>query len=225
MNKRRIQIAIDGYAGCGKSTLAKKIADYFGLVYIPSGDLYRYVTLKMLEADIAPLAITEKDLVFLNQLCSANVHSIMEEERIFDQLEVKSKEIRQKVGLYAQMPIVRNSINDFIRSTKKSFSSIVEGRDIGSLVLPDADLKYFMYGSIDYRISCWEKGQIAQKGFFDQSERDSLYRDTLARDRMDETRAIAPLICAKDAIKIDVEQLHGEKLFQKVVKDIKKIYK
>lgn len=220
MKEKNIQIAIDGYAGCGKSTLAKNVADAVGLVYIPSGIIYRFVTLRLMEADISATDVKEEDLLFVNDILFANNHQIVDSVGSVDMTNLNIKEIRQNVAYYAKNMMIRNAVTNYIRALKKDCSAVVEGRDIGSIVLPNADLKYFLHGSIDYRIQCWEKGQIAKYGSFDQKERDLLYHDTIIRDKIDETRESDPLICASDAIRIDVEQLHGTKLFEKVVSDI-----
>ena len=223
MSKKNIQIAIDGYAGCGKSTFARNIASTLGFIYIPSGILYRLVTQRMIDASISPSDVNEENLKFLENLVFTNDSKIIDSVGETDINSLNTKEIRQNVALYAQNPLIREKINAFIRASKKDYSSVVEGRDIGSVVLPNADLKYFLYGSIDYRIKCWENGQVEKYGSFDQNERDSLYQDTIVRDKLDETRELDPLVCTSDAIKIDVEQLHGQKLLEKALDDISKI--
>ena len=222
MKKKNIQIAIDGYCGCGKSTLAQNIAAALGIIFIPSGILYRFVTLRMMEAAIAPSDIQVEDLLFLTHAKFLSDGGIQDSSGTVTIQDLKNnRDINHNVALYAQNPLIRNAINNYIRISKQDHSSVIEGRDIGSVVLPNADLKYFLYGSIDYRIRCWEMGEIQKHGSFDQEERDALYYDTIARDKKDETRELAPLVCADDAIRIDVEQLHGQQLLEKVLEDIR----
>lgn len=224
MKKKNIQIAIDGYCGCGKSTLAQNVATLLGFQFIPSGILYRLATLRMLELAIAPYDIQEQDLSFLNHVKFLKNKQIQDSLGIVGIHDLKNLEaINHNVAIYAQNPLIRNTINHYIRMSKKEYSSIIEGRDIGSVVLPDADLKYFLYGSIDYRIRCWEIGEIRRHGSFDPKERDALYYDSIARDKEDETRELDPLVCTDDAIRIDVEQLHGQQLLEKVLEDIRNL--
>jgi len=222
MSNNYLQIAIDGYAGCGKSTLARNLAKELGIICIPSGDIYRFVTYVMMQKGIAPEQVTEADLQVLKELDLAESRKIQYQgQDIFNM--VYPEELRRNVALYAQIPIIRSAINAYIRSLKNDVSAVVEGRDIGSKVLPTADLKYFLFGSIDYRIKGWEQGQLREKGFIDMEARNRLYQDTIWRDRMDETRSLDPLVCAEDAIRIDVEQLHNDALLQKVRDDVAKL--
>ena len=131
MKKENIQIAIDGYAGCGKSTLAKNVANALGIVYIPSGIMYRFVTMRMIEACILPTEVKEDDLLFVNDLVFVNEHLIKDGLGEVNMADLNTKEIRQNVAYYARNPVVRNKITNYIRASKKDYSAviIVQGHD------------------------------------------------------------------------------------------------
>ncbi len=215
MNEKKIVIAIDGHSSCGKSTMAKSLARILGYIYIDSGAMYRAVTLYALrngwisnsvpnvEKIIAGLKnikitftwdkITEKNITFLNG------------ENIED--EIRRLEVSQNVSPISTIAEVRHEMVKQQRENGKNKGIVMDGRDIGTVVFPDAELKIFMTASPEIRaqrryLELQEKG--AKTDFSD------ILKNVEERDKIDSTRAISPLKKADDALVLDNSHLSRE---------------
>ena len=219
MNARRkkgLVVAIDGPAGAGKSTVARRVADALGYVYLDSGAMYRAITFKALQEGI-PL----DDAEALGALAG---HSRIEFRRLqrgewidpessaasgmqlvyLDSRDVtgaiRHPEVTAAVSVVSAVPRVREALVRLQRSLAEPGSVVMDGRDIGTVVLPTADRKFFVTAALE------ERARRRQKELAGQGHRISLeeVKEQMARrDRMDSTRPVSPLMQAQDAVVID----------------------
>ena len=206
-------IAIDGPAGSGKSTIAKLIAEDLGLVYLDTGAMYRLVTLKALNDGI--LDDLEKIIKMLDNLSI----DIKENGFYLDDTDV-SEEIRkpvvsENVSDIAAIREVREKMVDLQRKFSESKNVILDGRDIGTVVFPNADVKIFLIADAKERANRRYKELVA-KG--ENVRMEEIYENILKRDEIDSTRKESPLKKAGDAIEVDttaknIEEVKNEILF------------
>jgi cytidylate kinase len=202
MNKN-IVIAIDGYSSCGKSTLAKALAKKLNFIYIDSGAMYRAVTLYFLRNDID---LQDADLVkdALNNI-HLDFQTINNQTSIMLNGEDVSKEIRQmhvaeKVSTVSAIKEVRIEMVKQQQRMGKSGSIVMDGRDIGTVVFPDADLKLFM--TADPQIRAERRySELISKG--EEVNIEEIFENLAKRDYQDTTRKESPLLQAQDAIVLD----------------------
>ena len=211
-------IAIDGQASTGKSTQAKKLAENLNYDYRDSGAYYRAITLYLLDNNIKfDFNITDKILYKIN------IKQTYEEGqfRIYlNDYDVTDKIRGHKVSLnvsnYAKKPEIRKFVFDQLRKSSESNSLVVDGRDIGTVVFPNADFKFFLVGKPKIR------AERRHKQINDESVKvDIIEEEIKQRDKTDSTREIAPLKKAIDAFKIDVSNLTINEVFNKILQKIK----
>lgn len=212
--KTHVNVAIDGLSGCGKSSLAKYLSKKHGLLYIDSGALYRFVTYILNGRE----EISENDLNFLKDVQMSPKGDIIWHGRTYID-EIALPEVKKMVSLVAQKQIVRDSINQWIRAKAEGCSVVMDGRDIGSVVLPEAELKLFIHCSIEHRILNWRKGQMERYGTIDPALELEEKNNLETRDYNDLHREIAPLVCPKDALIFDLEKYGLEKICR-IVSDL-----
>ena len=195
-------IAIDGPAGSGKSTIARLIAKDKGLIYLDTGAMYRLVTLKALNKGI----LGNNDLNYLEEikklLDNLNI-DIKENGFYLDDVDV-SEEIRkpvvsENVSDVAAIREVREKMVDLQRKFSESKDVILDGRDIGTVVFPNADLKVFLVADARERANRRYK-ELTEKG--ENVSLEEIYQNILMRDKIDSTREEAPLKKAEDAIEV-----------------------
>ena len=211
-------IAIDGQASTGKSTQAKKLAENLKYDYRDSGAYYRAITLYLLDNKVKfDFNITDKILYKIN------IKQTYEEGqfRIYlNDYDVTDKIRGHKVSLnvsnYAKKPEIRKFVFDQLRKSSESNSLVVDGRDIGTVVFPNADFKFFLVGKPKIRAERRHK-QIND----DSVKVDIIEEEIKQRDKTDSTREIAPLKKAIDAFKIDVSNLTINEVFNKILQKIK----
>ena len=196
-------IAIDGPAGSGKSTIAKLIAKDIGLVYLDTGAMYRLVTLKALNEAILGNGKLS-DLGKIKKLLDNLNIDIKENGFYLDDVDV-SEEIRkpiisENVSDIAAIREVREKMVDLQRKFSKSKNVILDGRDIGTVVFPNADLKIFLVADAKERAKRRYK-ELVEKG--ENVEIEEIYDNILKRDKIDSTRRESPLKKAKDAVEVD----------------------
>lgn len=218
MNK--MNIAIDGPAGAGKSTVAKRLAKELGYLYIDTGAMYRALTLQAMR-----LGIDLHDEVKLNQYLQEHpIQLILEkgEQKVYidgqDVTEaIRTNEVSQNVSLVAAHPLIRNTMVTLQRNLAKDGNVVMDGRDIGTNVLPDAKLKIFLTASIEERAKRRYK-ELKDKGF--QGTLNELIEDIALRDKKDQERAVAPLRQAEDAILIETSHLSIEEVVEEIRKHL-----
>ena len=216
---KNIIIAIDGEASSGKSTQAKKIANYFGYSYLDSGAFYRAITLFFKRKGITSVTDFNKielDEISLNSIYSNGKNLIyLNGDDVSN--DIRSVEISEIVSDFAKEKEVREHVYKHLRKLSKNQSIVIDGRDIGTVVFPDADFKFFLYA----------KPEIRAKRRFSEINRDEINYESVLdnlkyRDITDSTRDIAPLKKADDAYSIDVSDLSIDQVFKKALNIIKK---
>ena len=228
MSEKKIVIAIDGHSSCGKSTLAKSLARELGYIYIDSGAMYRVVTLhalrngwitdgqpdkKKITEGLRDIKITfewdkttEKNTTFLNG------------ENVED--EIRQLEVSQNVSPLSTIAEVRTEMVKQQRENGKNKGIVMDGRDIGTVVFPDAELKIFMTASPEIR---------AQRRYLELKEKgeevafDEIMNNVEERDSIDSTRETSPLRKAEDALVLDNSFLSREEQLQWSLEKAKKI--
>ena len=201
-------IAIDGPAGAGKSTLARQLAGELGFLYVDTGAIYRTVALKAHRAGVDPASAEQVEPL----LAQTDIRMAYDEQgvqRMYLDGEDVSEAIREHFvsGLASKVsviPAVRAFLLDFQRKQARENNVVMDGRDIGTVVLPDADVKIFLTAAPEARakrraLELEQKGQTA--------DFDTILRDIIARDEQDRNRPIAPLKQAEDAVLVDTTHL------------------
>ena len=198
MNKL-ITVAIDGPAGAGKSTIAKIIGEKFNLMYINTGSMYRAVTLKALENNISAEEV-DKLLVMVDgmDMHYENDELILNGENINSLITMPN--ISKNVSAYASIREVRERLVNLMRKMALKYSVIMDGRDIGTVVLKDANFKFFLTASPEERADRRYK-ELMGKGV--EVNYDEILQDIIKRDYLDSNREVDPLRKAEDAIEID----------------------
>ncbi len=219
MATRRITIAIDGHSSAGKSTMAKSLAKELNYFYIDSGAMYRAATLfAMKERLIINGEVDEETLInnlermFLSfKFNPSTENSEIHLGGVNVEKEIRTLEVAKNVSKIARIPAVRKKLVTLQKRLSDGAGVVMDGRDIGTVVLPNAELKFFM--TADPEIRAWRRlKELKDKG------RDSTYNDILEnvlyRDKIDSERAVAPLKQADDAVIIDNSNLTVEEQFE-----------
>jgi len=216
-------IAIDGPAASGKSTTARLVAERLGYLHIDTGAMYRAITLRVLEERI-PLTevdrireLAEKTRVHLERSDSTN-RVFVDDRDVTD--DIRSPAVTQSVSIVSSYPVVRDILVREQRRMASKGGVVLEGRDIGTVVLPDADLKVYMVARVSERVKR-RKIEIESTGGF--VERAVLERELLERDRLDSSRQASPLSKARDAVELDTSDLTIEEQVQFVIDEAKKV--
>ena len=213
----KINVAIDGPAGAGKSTIAKIIAKNLGLMYINTGAMYRAVTLKALESNISSSNIDMlEELIDNMEIHFDNDDLILNGKNINDKLTMP--EITKNVSEYASIKEVRVKLVDLMRKMSSKFNVIMDGRDIGTVVLRDAKYKFFLTASAEERADRRYK-ELLEKGL--KVDYKEILDDIIRRDEYDSTREVDPLRKAADALEIDTTGLNIEEVVSKISSYIK----
>ena len=211
-------IAIDGQASTGKSTQAKKLAENLKYDYRDSGAYYRAITLYLLDNNIKfDLNITDKILHKINikQTYEEGQFRIyLNDYDVTD--KIRGHKVSSNVSNYAKKPEIRKFVFNQLRKSSESNSLVVDGRDIGTVVFPYADFKFFLVAEPKIRAERRHK-QIND----DSVKVDIIEEEIKQRDKTDSTREIAPLKKAVDAFKIDVSTLTIDQVFNKILQKIK----
>ncbi|MHA4989392.1 (d)CMP kinase [Cetobacterium somerae] len=210
-------IALDGPAGSGKSTIAKVIAKNFGLTYLDTGAMYRMVALYILENNIDFNNVADVENILNNIKVD-----IIDDKFILNgkdvSLEIRTPEVTKIVSPVSAIKAVRVKLVDLQREISKGKKVILDGRDIGTVVFPNADLKIFLVASPEERAKRRVK-DYASKGITEDFE--TVLKDILERDHTDSTRKESPLKKAEDAIEVDTSFLNIEESVQAISNLIK----
>lgn len=212
---KRITIAIDGFSSCGKSTMAKALARNIGYLYFDSGAMYRAVTLFCMRnelivdgiIDIEALRsrMNEIQITFKVDPESGNSITMLNNEDV--EHEIRSLEVSKMVSKIAALDFVRNEMIEQQREMGKSKGIVMDGRDIGTTVFPDAEMKVFVTASAEVRAQR-RYDELAARG--DNPNFDEILENVQQRDHIDQTREISPLKKADDAILLDNSNLTRE---------------
>lgn len=217
---KKIIIAIDGHSSCGKSTLARDIAQLLDITYVDSGAMYRAVTLFLLrnklEIDELVEILPTLDIYFQKNTDTGKQETYLKDERVED--EIRKMSISNKVSYVAENKEVRAYLVGLQKKMAEDSSLVMDGRDIGTVVFPKADLKIFMTASPEVRAQRrYDELKEAHPKLTLQEVLDNITN----RDFIDENREITPLKKAEDAWVLDNSLLSREEQLQFVEKELK----
>lgn len=216
-----ISVAIDGPAGAGKSTIAKMASKELGFIYIDTGALYRSIGYFVLKNG-GDLENADSIISFLPKI-NAEIKFIDETQHVFINGEdvndkIRTEEISRAASKISAIPKVREFLLSLQRDFAKRYNIVMDGRDIGTVVLPNATVKIFLTASAQVRANRRYKEQI-ERGF--DVNYDDILADIKERDYRDENREIAPLKPAEDSIYLDTSDNTREESIEAVLKIVK----
>lgn len=212
-------VAIDGPAGAGKSTVAKRVAEKLGYNYLDTGAMYRAVTLKALQEKIS----FEDHKGLSNCAINSGIRFEESKDSILPEvylnetnvtLEIRKPEVARNVSFVAAVPEVRDCMTSLQRQIGHHGRWVVDGRDIGSVVFPDAQAKIYLTASIEERAQR-RLLDLEQKGF--EADLESLKKEIARRDEIDSNRKVAPLIQAEGAVYLDTTALSIEQVIDRII--------
>ena len=212
-----MKIAIDGPAGAGKSATAKAVAKELGFIYVDTGALYRGIGLYVIRKGVKPSSIEE--VVPLLAEIKIEMKHIENEQHIFLNGEdvsglIRTESVSAAASDVSAIPAIRDFLFDMQRDIAEKNDVVMDGRDIGTIVLPDAELKIFLTAKPETRAERRVK-QLLEKGV--EANFDDVLADVIQRDYNDSHRDFRPLKLAEDGILLDNSELDFEETFEKII--------
>jgi cytidylate kinase len=207
-------LALDGPAGCGKSTIAKLLSERLGFLYINSGNLYRAIAFRSIQRGIA-LADSEALIACASEAsidCDADGGILLDGAK--RSAELRSAKVDAIVAQVSAVPKIRSIVNEIVRRIASSRDAVVEGRDMTTVVFPDAEAKFFIDASVEER---------AKRRFEQGSSNlsyDAILENIRMRDAIDRGKAVGALKIAEDALYLDTSGLTIEQVYEKVYSKI-----
>lgn len=204
---KKITIAIDGHSSCGKSTMAKDLARRVGYIYVDTGAMYRSVTLYALRHDLFRedgIILTDeleealKDILIEQKLVDGKTTTFLNGENV--ELEIRSLEVSNHVSPIAALPFVRTALVAQQQRMGQEGGIVMDGRDIGTVVFPNAELKIFVTASAEVRAQR-RYDELKEKGM--PADYDDILKNVQERDYIDSHREVSPLRQADDALLLD----------------------
>ena len=225
MNKKGLVIAIDGFSSTGKSSISKVVADTLGLIHIDTGAMYRAITLFGLrnfkdekqEIDLSKLLQNLNEISLEFRENSGKLEIYLNGENVSK--EIRATEVSDNVSFIAKQPEVRERLVVLQRDIAEKQGVIMDGRDIGTVVLPNADYKFFLTASADERA---RRRLLELQSLGIETTIEEVKQNLIERDRIDSERDISPLKQAEDAILIDNTNLNKEETIDLILSYIKK---
>ncbi len=216
---KQFTLAVDGPAGSGKSTVTKEVAQACSLIYVDSGSVYRTVTYMALTSNYSisdPKLLTDisKRIKFSNKNSKFNV--VLDDKILKD--EIRTIEVSKNVPVYSANKNIRNIITPMLQEFSKSCEIVMDGRDIGTVVLPHATVKIFLTASVE------ERARRRFEDFQAKGEKisfEEVLKDVQSRDFQDENREIAPLKKAEDAIILDTTEMKFNEVIDAMTKIVR----
>jgi cytidylate kinase len=222
LQEKKITIAVDGYSSCGKSTLAKALANSLGYVFIDSGAMYRGVALYCMRQQLIQNSKPQVDLIekeldkihlsFEFNEATASSELFLNGENV--ETLIRMPDVAANVSKIATIKSVRHKLVKEQRAIGQNGGIVMDGRDIGSVVFPDAELKLFVTAAPEIRAQRRKK-ELEEKGVI--ITLDEVIANLMERDLIDSTRAESPLIQVEDAIVIDTSELTREEQLHKAL--------
>ena len=225
MNKKGLVIAIDGFSSTGKSSISKVVADTLGLIHIDTGAMYRAITLFGLrnfknekqEIDLPKLLQNLNEISLEFRENSGKLEIYLNGENVSK--EIRTTEVSDNVSFIAKQPEVRECLVVLQRNIAEKQGVIMDGRDIGTVVLPNADYKFFLTASADERA---RRRFLELQSLGIETTIEEVKQNLIERDRIDSEREISPLKQAENAILIDNTNLNKEETIDLILSYIKK---
>ena len=226
---KKIVIAIDGYSSCGKSTMAKNLARQLGYVYVDTGAMYRAVTLyalrhQLFEADgEVDAASLQRDMPDIRISFQFNKQTGKPDTYLNDELveqEIRTMQVSERVSKIAALPFVRTALVAQQQRMGKDKGIVMDGRDIGTVVFPHAELKIFVTASAEVRAQR-RYDELQQKGM--PARYDDILKNVQERDYIDSHREVSPLRKAEDAIELDNSNLTIDEQQQWLLHQVDKV--
>ena len=219
--KRHYSIAIDGPSGAGKSSLARRVASALGFIYVDTGAIYRTVGLACYRAGINCKDAEAVGEILPRLNIQMRFNAAGEQRMYLDEEDVSSRIRMPEISICASdvstLPVVRSYLLDMQRRMARDNNVIMDGRDIGTVVLPNADLKIFMTASSAARAQR-RLLELQAKGV--RANFEDVFRDIEYRDQQDSTRAAAPMRAAEDAVVLDTTNLNLEESYRLLCRTI-----
>lgn len=216
---RKITIAIDGPAASGKSTVAKEVAKALNYIYIDSGAMYRALTLKALRSNID--VKDEASLVEMTKVSKITldgIHIYLDDEDVSE--AIRSIDVTNNVSAVSSYEGVREEMVNLQKEYGRKGGIVMDGRDIGTTVFPNAELKIFQIASVEERANRRYKENM-RKGI--ACDLNTLKEEIKVRDFKDSTRSVSPLRKASDAIELDTSNLEPKEVVDKIIELARKI--
>ncbi|OSY87837.1 cytidylate kinase [Tenacibaculum holothuriorum] len=219
---KKITIAIDGFSSTGKSTIAKQLAKQLGYIYVDTGAMYRAVTLYAMQHDyINEVSFNKESLI--NDLNNISLSFKFNSDLGFAEMflnninvekEIRTIEVSKLVSQVSTVSEVRKKLVSEQQEMGKNKGIVMDGRDIGTVVFPDAELKLFMTASADKRAKRRYK-ELIDRG--DKVNYEEILHNVQERDRIDSTRKDSPLIVANDAVEFDNSDMGLKEQFERIL--------
>lgn len=225
---KKITIAIDGFSSTGKSTLAKQLAKHLGYVYVDTGAMYRAVTLFAMQNNCIGIDFLDKDKL-VDSLSSIKLHFKFNPELGFAEMylndinvetEIRTLEVSSFVSTVAAISEVRAKLVEQQQEMGREKGIVMDGRDIGTIVFPNAELKIFMTAGADTRAQR-RFDELQAKG--DTVSYEEVLKNVVDRDYVDTHREDSPLVIAKDAIEVDNSYLDRKEQFEVVLELVNEV--
>jgi cytidylate kinase len=220
-------VAIDGPAGSGKTTVSRRVAERLGYVVLDTGALYRTLALAASRANLTPIAaglgafcheLVDRGAIVLEPLPGGGVRVLLDGEDV--SRAIRTPEMSDRASQVSVVPEVRAALLDLQRKIGERGGVVVEGRDIGSVVFPDAEAKFFLTASIERRA---ERRFTELSTSEDAPSLSSVLAQVTERDRRDSERAVAPLVQARDATLMDSTNLGIDQVVDRIVEAVRHI--
>jgi cytidylate kinase len=227
--EKKIIVAIDGHSSCGKSTMAKALAQKVGYIYVDTGAMYRAVTLFALRNDMFDAEGQPKAEELEKAMADVNISFVLDEETKLPlvclngevvESEIRSLTVSSRVSPIAALPFVRAALTQAQQRMGLEKGIVMDGRDIGTVVFPNAELKVFVTASAEVRAQR-RYLELTAKG--DEVCFDDILRNVQERDYIDSHREVAPLRQAEDALLLDNSELTREEQMQWLLDTFKRV--
>lgn len=227
MQNKKIIIAIDGYSSTGKSTIAKMLAERLGYIYVDTGAMYRAISLFAKRNGWIDEDHFDKEML-IRGLENAHLEFVFNERAGFAEMylngenveqDIRSMDISNLVSRVAAVPEVRQKLVAYQKEMGRKKGLVMDGRDIGTVVFPDAELKLFLTASPEIR------ARRRYKEMHEKNEKttfEEVYENVVMRDRLDTSRKDSPLVMAADAIEVDNSELRKDEQFELILNIVKK---
>ena len=219
---KKITIAIDGYSSTGKSTLAKQLAKELGYVYVDTGAMYRAVTFFAMQNGFITNDFFHKNELIVS-LPNIKLHFEFNPELGFAEMylndvnvekQIRTLEVSGFVSKIAEVSEVRAKLVEQQQAMGKDKGIVMDGRDIGTVVFPNADVKIYLTASVEERVSRRYKELVSKNQSIDKTK---LSAEIIARDKYDSEREISPLRCAEDAFYLDTSKMDKLEVVSKIL--------